>query len=158
MGCSNPTTRCPLHTLKNNLIHFKCSHESWLYYCLKSGTKWFGINNRDGLFSTLLHIGHITSGSGIWPTCNIPTLFHIGIKRDHIVMWGGRGKGGGVLAPLKLTKLHTCWQVFRTGGMRGIPPATSQPKHFYFNFILFVHTGHTNCDFNQRSILTEYCY
>ena len=34
------------------------------YYCLKSGTKWFGINNHDGPFSTLLNIGHMTGWIG----------------------------------------------------------------------------------------------
>ena len=29
----------------------------------KSGTNWFGINNRDGPFTALLHIGHITGES-----------------------------------------------------------------------------------------------
>ena len=30
--------------------------------------------------------------------------------------------------------------------------------HFYFNFILSVHIGHANFDFNQSSIFTEYCF
>ena len=30
--------------------------------------------------------------------------------------------------------------------------------HFYFNFMLFVHTGHADFAFNQCSIFTEYCF
>ena len=30
--------------------------------------------------------------------------------------------------------------------------------HFYFNFVLFVHVGHANFDFNQCSLLTEWCF
>ena len=29
------------------------------------------------------------------------------------------------------------------------------PVLFYFTYILFVHTGHTNSDFNQCSVFTE---
>ena len=29
------------------------------------------------------------------------------------------------------------------------------PVPFYFTYILFVHTGHTNSDFNQCSVFTE---
>ena len=46
---------------KYNLIHFTCSYDRWLYYYrLKSETKWFWMKNYDGLFSTLIHICHIT--------------------------------------------------------------------------------------------------
>ena len=76
------------------------------YYCLKSGTKWFGKNNHDGPFSTLLCIGHMTSGSVIWPMCNITTLLHKG-KKQVIWWWGWL-----FLAFLKLIKLRTCWQGF----------------------------------------------
>ena len=30
--------------------------------------------------------------------------------------------------------------------------------HFYFTFILFVHTGHANFNFSQCSIFTEHCF
>ena len=29
---------------------------------------------------------------------------------------------------------------------------------FYFNFILFVHTGHANFDFHQGSLFTKCCF
>ena len=58
MKCKQKYIRC-----KYNLIDFKCSQERWLYYfCLKLGTKLFGINNRD---TTLLHISDIIGGSVI---------------------------------------------------------------------------------------------
>ena len=76
---------------------------------LKSGTKWFGINNRDGPFSTLLHIGHITGGSVIWPMCNMTHYTpHRCKKRGHVVMWVV------FLAHLKLIKPHSFWQGFPT--------------------------------------------
>ena len=44
-------------SLNYHLIHFTCSHEWRLYYyCLKSDTKRFVINNHDCPFSTLLHM------------------------------------------------------------------------------------------------------
>ena len=50
-------------------------------------TKWIEINNRDGPFSALLQIGHITGRSIIWLMCNTPILIHIGSKID--VLWCG---------------------------------------------------------------------
>ena len=76
------------------------------YYCLKSCRKWFGINNHDGPFSTLLSIGHMTGRSVIWPMCNIPTLLRKGNKQ--VIFWCG----WLFLALLKLIKLHTCWWGF----------------------------------------------
>ena len=54
----------------------------------KKGTKWFGINNCDGLFFSTLHIGHITGGSVLWLMCNIPTLFHKATKSEVILSCG----------------------------------------------------------------------
>ena len=48
-------------------------------------------------------------------------------------------------------------QRFSYQGDGGSPP-TSQPYHFYFNFVLFVHIGHANFDFNWCSIFTECCF
>ena len=73
-------------------------------YCLKSGTKWFGLNNCDGPFSTLLCISHMTGGSVIWPLCNISHPAPQRIKRQ-VILWCG----WLFLAIFKLVKLHTCW-------------------------------------------------
>ena len=84
-------------------------------------------------FSNLLHIGHIAGGSVIWPMCNI---LHIVIKRK-VILWCG----WVFTAHLKLIKPHICWQDVSYWWMGGVHP-TSQPNHFYFNFILFVLIGH----------------
>ena len=90
------------------------------YYCLKSGTKWLGINNHDGPFSTLLHIGHMTDGSLIWTMCNIPTLYHKGKKKRSYCDVGEFSW----LFWSKLTFTHL-GRVFPTGGDA---PSPYQPK------------------------------
>ena len=114
---------------KNNLIHITCSHKGWLYYyCLKSGKKWFWINNCDGHFSTLLHIAHMTGGSLIWPMHNnqTPTLLHICTKTE-VILWGR----WIFPAHWKLIKLHTSWQCFPPAkNLLSPPPRIILPWRF----------------------------
>ena len=99
-----------------------------------------GINNRDGPFSNLLRIGHMTGGSVILPMCNNPTLLQIATKTEAISQCGWL-----FLAHLKLIEFHICWQVFSnrwgwaplparnllTPRSRKIPPVDS-PNKFLF--------------------------
>ena len=55
-----------------------------------------------------------------------------------------------------LTKQQlTCYSLIKTLFLAAI---IVQLYHFYLNFILFVHTGHVNFDFNRCSVFTECCF
>ena len=135
------------------------------YYYLKNDTKWFGINNFDGPFFTLLCIGHMTAGSVIRRICNIPTLLHNVKKTGHFVMWVAFSSSFEV----NWTS-HMLVGFSLLIGMGAIPPLVKKLchntknsiplhlHHFYFNFIFFVHTGQVNFDFNWYSTLTECCF
>ena len=97
------------------------------YYCHKSCTKWFGTNNHDGSFSTLLGIGHMTVGSVIWPICNIATLLYKCKKQ--VILWCG----WLFLALLKLINLRTCWQGFLNRWGCGSLPLPSPAKNLCYN-------------------------
>ena len=76
-----------IHKMQEQLNPLHMFTGRWLYYYYpKSRTKWFGINNGNGPFSTLVYVCHIIGGSVI-SICNILTLFHLDKKRGHIGMW-----------------------------------------------------------------------
>ena len=53
------------------------------YYWVEKGTK-FGKIYCNGPFSILIHLGHVTGESVIWPMCNIPTLLQIQTKKQRM--------------------------------------------------------------------------
>ena len=68
---------------------YLCSHERWLYYyCLKSGTKWFGINNCDGPFSILLQIVHMTGWISNMTYMKYSHSTQQGTKTEFTLWWG----------------------------------------------------------------------
>ena len=77
------------------------------YYCLKSGTKWFWINNDDLPFSTL-HYMAIWLVDQQYDLCVIFPPCSTKVKKTEVILWCG----WLFLALLKLIKLHTCWWGF----------------------------------------------
>lgn len=96
----------PFHTRETPTPQLNPFHMfTWkviIFLLSKSGTKPFGINNRDDSFSTLL-----TGESVIWPMCNIPTLLDVDVKAE-VILWCELPP----VAHLKLSKM--------SGACRGI--------------------------------------